>query len=92
MAFPWNKIVLVSAIGLGAYVVGQLIVFRQIEGIDYWEVRGYINGLVRGSGNRDAALVNLTQWRDFWMGQAWWGGLVDHFYNYGLERIDALYG
>ena len=88
----WNKIILVSAIGLGAYVVGQLIVFRQIEGVDYWEVRGYINGLVRGSGDYNTAVSNLNYWRDWWTGKAWWNWPVSHFYNYGLQRADELYG
>ena len=87
----WDKIVLVSAIGLGVYVVGQFIVFRQIEAVDYWEVRGYINGLIRGSGDRDTAISNLTYWRDWWKGKAWWNWPVDHFFDYGMSRIDELY-
>lgn len=88
----WNKIIFASAIGFGAYVIGNLIIFRQLEGVDYWEVRGYINGLVRGSGNRDTAISNLNNWRDYWYERAWWKGLVDHFYNHGMSRIEQLYG
>jgi len=91
MAFPWNKIVLASAIGLGAYVVGQLVVFRQVEAVDYWEAKGYINGLVRGSGDYSTAVTNLAQWRDWWVERVWWKGIVEHFYNYGLQRANELY-
>jgi len=92
MAFPWNKIVLVSAIGLGAYVVGQFVVFRQIEAVDYWQAKGYIDGLVRGSGDYSNAITNLNQWKDWWMGRAWLKWIVEHFYNYGLTRASELYG
>ena len=92
MAFPWDKIILASAIGFGAYVVGNFIIFRQIEAFDYWEAKGYINGLMRGSGDYTTAIANLNQWRDWWMERAWWGGLVDHFYNYGLRRAEELFG
>ena len=88
----WNKIIFASAIGLGIYVVGQLIVFRQIEAFDYWEARGYINGLVRGSGDYSTAITNLNYWKDWWLGQAWWKGLVENLYNYGLQRASEMYG
>ena len=92
MANIWQGIILGTAIAGTVYVVGQLIVFRQIEGMDYWEVRGYINGLVRGSGNYTTAVANMNYWRDWYSGRAWWGGLVEHFYNYGLQRADEMYG
>ncbi len=88
----WDNFVLASAIGLGVYVVGQLIVFRQIEAVDYWEARGYINGLIRGSGDYSTAVANLDSWRAWWMERAWWKGLVENLYNYGLKRATEFYG
>ena len=89
-----NTITKVAAIGLGAYVFGQILLFKpSIDAWDYWEARGYVNGLIRGAGSRDAALTQLTAWRDYWKAQrSWAGGIIDHFYNYGLQGIEYLYG
>ena len=89
-----NTIAKVSAIALGAYVFGQILLFKpSIDAWNYWEGKGYINGLVRGAGSRDAALTQLTAWRDYWTAQRGWASaIINHFYNYGLQRVDGLYG
>ena len=86
-----DKLILTAAIGFGAYVVGQMIIFRQIEAISYWEVKGYINGLTRGAGSSEEAYRQLNAWYDYWEPKVWWKGLLDHFYSYGEKRINILY-
>lgn len=89
-----NTIAKVSAIALGAYVFGQILLFKpSIDAWDYWEARGYINGGVRAAQSRDNALLFLNNWRDYWKSQRPWADfIINHFYNYGLQRIDWLYG
>lgn len=87
-----QKLALTVGIMSATYVIGSAIIFRQIEAIDYWEVIGYLNGLMRGSGNYATAIANLNNWRNYWLARAWWKGLVNHFYNHGLQRIHILYG
>ncbi len=87
-----NALLTAIAIGLGVYVVGQLIVFRQIEAVDYWEARGYINGLVRGSGDYNTAIANLDSWSAWWIERALCKDLVETLYNYGLQRASEIYG
>lgn len=79
-------------IGAGAVVVGQLIVFNQLDAYSYLHVRGYIDGLMRGAGSKEEAQAELDAWRSYWIDKVWWKGLVEHFYNYGLNRIRVLYG
>ncbi len=79
-------------IGAGAVIVGQLIVFNQLDAYSYLHVRGYIDGLMRASGDGATAQAELDAWRSYWIDKVWWKGLVDHFYNYGLNRIGVLYG
>jgi len=87
----WWKI---ATVGLGAYVFGQLLVFKlSVDAIDYWEARGYLNGLMRASGSKEMATANLNQWRDFWLAQSGWASLIiNSLYGYGQKRILELYG
>ncbi len=78
-------------IGAGAVVVGQLIVFNQLDAYSYLHVRGYIDGLMRAAGSELEAQAELDAWRSYWINKVWWKGLVDHFYKYGEGRINALY-
>ena len=89
-----NQIAKITAVGLGAYIFGQILLFKpSVDAWSYWEAQGYINGLVRGAGSSDNALNQLNAWRDYWIAQRGWASsIINHFYNYGLQRIDFLYG
>jgi len=89
----WNTVAWVGFIGLGTYVFGQAILFKwQLGAVDYWDVRGYINGIVKGAGNYIYAVTALKDWRDYWLSKGSLYTLVNHFYNYGLKRAQILYG
>lgn len=90
----FEKIAVAGFVGLGAYVVGQALIFKPAVGAwDYWEATGYINGLVRGAGSGSAALVQMNAWRAYWYAASPWAKfIIDALYNYGLKRIADLYG
>jgi len=83
----------IATIGLGTYVFGQLLLFKtSVDAMDYWDVRGYLNGLVRGSGSREVASGNLNAWRNYWLQQSGWAKpIIDSLYSYGAGRINAMY-
>ncbi len=89
----WDKVAWAGFIGLGTYVVGGALLFKwQLEAYSYLEVRGYINGIVRETGSMENAMTTLDNWRNYWYDQGSWQWLVDHFYNYGIERAQIVYG
>jgi len=86
----WIKI---AAAIFGGYVIGNFIIFRQLDATDYWEVIGYIHGLVRGAGSKEKALQNLVEWRNYWMAERpYLSWLIEHFYQHGLYAVDVIYG
>lgn len=87
------KLTKIAAIGFGSYVIGNLLLFKlSLDGMSYWEVRGYINGLVRGAGDYNQALDQLNAWRNYWITESPWAGtLIDHFYNYGNKKAVRMY-
>ncbi|RLG13544.1 hypothetical protein DRN69_05445 [Candidatus Pacearchaeota archaeon] len=86
------KEILFAVGGALTYVLINYIIFSQIEGADYFEVKGYINGLIRGAGSKEKAKELLDEWYNFWVNRKpFMKPVLDHFYNYGLKRIEALY-
>ena len=89
----WKTVIAAIGTGFGVYVIGSFILFKQLDANDYFEVIGYINGLVRGAGSEERAIELLNNWRDYWLRvRPYLGFLIDHFYNYGLSRIQEEYG
>lgn len=88
-----EKIAIGGVIGLGAYILGQYAVFRAIDAVDYWDARGYVNGLVKGAGNSTAAMSALTAWKNYWIQRkSYMAFVINPLYNYGLQRIKEIYG
>lgn len=89
----WDTVAWAGFIGLGTYVLGGAVFFKwQLEAYSYLDVKGYINGIVREAGDYAKAVATLDKWKNYWYGQGSWKWLVDHFYNYGLDRVQILYG
>jgi hypothetical protein len=88
-----GKLTKVAAIGFGSYVIGNLLLFKlSLDGMSYWEVRGYITGIVRGAGDYNQALDQLNAWRNYWLSESPWAGtLIDHFYDYGTSKALEMY-
>lgn len=95
------KTIAIIGISIGAGALFAYEWFRPNEGRYFLnkidsrnkeEIEGYLNGLVRGSGSREAAQTNLDQWRTWWLGQKADQELISYWYNYGMKRIGALYG
>ena len=88
----WDTFAWVGFGGLSLYVFGQLILFKQIDAVSYWEARGYINGLVRGSGSYENAIANLDQWKDYWLAQkSWMSFVINNLYNHGVKLVGEIY-
>jgi len=93
MADKVCKLAKVVAIVGGAYIIGNYILFSFYKATDYWEVIGYINGMVIGAGSASAASDKLTEW-----GNAYRAALPEldfltfHFLDHGTKRIAEVYG
>jgi hypothetical protein len=89
----WNTVAKVSAVGLGAYVFGQMILYKaSVNSMDYWAVNAYLTGLIRGSGSKAQALANVNQWRDYWLSKSGWASfLIDMHYDQAIKGINEIY-
>jgi len=88
-----KEIITTVGLGAGGWIVLNFITFYpSVEAVDYFEVTGYLNGLVRAAGNKAAALQKLDEWWLYHVDRAPWAGvIIKHFYNYGVNRAKALY-
>lgn len=87
------KSIEVAVIGVGGYVaLNALIFYPSVGGVDYFEVTGYLNGLVRGAGSKEAAQAKLSEWVSYWTDKNPWAGfIINYFKGYAEKRITAIY-
>lgn len=91
--FNWCTFSKICAIVFGGYVILNYLASFRLEAVSLWELKGYIDGLVRASGNAATAVDNLDYWRNYWTERApGMEFIIDPLYNYGLERAAELYG
>jgi len=84
----WKDLVIITGMGFGAYVVGSYLIFRELEARSYFELIGYINGLIRGAGSKSEAIMKLADWTDYWLNRKpYLRPIILSIWNYGLSRI-----
>ena len=88
-----------ALVGLGGYLAYEYLRengIRDMNSLDArneWDMRGYLNGLMRGAGSQQSAENQLNLWYSYWKDlRPELIETLNTWYDYGLMRIKVLYG
>jgi len=91
--FNWCTFAKITSVIFGGYVILNLLLSFRLGAVSIWQLKGYIDGLVRSSGDAITAESNLSWWKDYWTIRApEMQFLIDALYNYGLQQTSEVYG
>ena len=86
-------------VGVGGYLAYEYLRhngvrdMNKLDAQNEWDMRGYLNGLVRGAGGKPNAEIALGNWYNYWTDlRPDLITTINEWYAYGTMRIKVVYG